>query len=63
MDVVESFKSIYDLLNTTMPKCENCGNHISKDFQRVFADDEEEVRACPECAAQAGIAEESMNRR
>lgn len=46
-----------------MPKCENCDSHISEDFYRVFSDDEGEVRACPSCSAQAGIAEESMKRR
>lgn len=46
-----------------MAKCANCDSHVSDDFHRVFADDEGKVRACPECAPQAGIAEESMDRR
>lgn len=46
-----------------MPKCKNCDGHISENFYRVFADDKGEVRACPNCSAQAGIAEESMDRR
>jgi hypothetical protein len=58
-----TFKLIEYLLLITMPDCKNCGNHISDDFKRVFADDNGEVRACPNCAAQAGIAEESMSRR
>lgn len=51
------------LCNVTMAKCKNCGSHVSDDFERVFADDEGNVYACPECAANAGIAEVSMSRR
>jgi len=36
-----------------MPTCRNCGNHVTKRYQRVFAPsegvDNDEVRACPEC--------------
>lgn len=46
-----------------MPECNNCESHISEDFSRVFADDNGEVHACPNCSAQAGIAEVSMDRR
>lgn len=46
-----------------MPECQNCQKHISDDFYRVFSDDNGEVNACPNCSAQAGIAEVSMERR
>lgn len=46
-----------------MPECQNCKNHISDDFHRVFSDDNGDVNACPNCSAQAGIAEVSMDRR
>lgn len=59
---METFKFSEQLL-LRMPECENCGNHVSDDFHRVFSDDQGEVRACPNCAPQAGIAEESMDRR
>ncbi len=45
-----------------MPKCENCNNHISEKFVRVFADRDGKVHACPNCSAQAGIAEASQKR-
>lgn len=45
-----------------MPKCQECGSHISKDFKKVFADEQGRIRACPNCSAQAGIAESSQNR-
>lgn len=46
-----------------MPTCEQCESHVSDDFQRVFGDDQGDVYACPNCSAQAGIAEVSMTRR
>lgn len=33
-----------------MPECQNCGSHVSTEYVRVFAPDEEEdPRACPFC--------------
>ena len=41
----------------TMPECNHCGAHVSKRFARVFADEGGQIRACPSCSANAGIAE------
>ncbi|SFR67376.1 DUF7563 family protein [Halogeometricum limi] len=40
-----------------MPTCEHCERHVSDRFVRVFADDSGKVYACPNCSANAGIAE------
>jgi len=45
-----------------MPKCNHCGAHVSDQFARVFADELGDVRACPNCSANAGIAEVSRER-
>jgi len=46
----------------TMSNCTHCGGHVSDQFARVFADADGEVRACPSCAANAGIAEVAKRR-
>lgn len=46
----------------TMSNCTHCGEHVSDRFARVFADADGEVRACPSCAANAGIAEVAKRR-
>ena len=45
-----------------MPKCNHCGAHVSEQFARVFADENGRVRACPDCSANAGIAEVARQR-
>ncbi|WP_425606696.1 DUF7563 family protein [Natrinema marinum] len=30
-------------------ECENCGNHVSDQFARVFGDDAGRVRSCIDC--------------
>jgi hypothetical protein len=45
-----------------MSTCTHCGEHVSEQFVRVFADADGAVRACPACAANAGIAEVSKRR-
>ncbi|WP_204357337.1 DUF7563 family protein [Halogeometricum borinquense] len=40
-----------------MATCDHCSTHVSERFVRVFADDSGAVRACPNCSANAGIAE------
>jgi hypothetical protein len=47
---------------TPMPRCEHCDGHVSENFVRVFADEDGQVRACPNCSANAGIAEVSRER-
>jgi len=32
-----------------MPTCDHCGSHVSRDFVRVFADEEGDVVGCPSC--------------
>jgi hypothetical protein len=45
-----------------MPKCDHCGAHVSDRFARVFADERDRIAACPNCSANAGIAEASRER-
>jgi len=45
-----------------MPRCDHCGSHVSDRFARVFADEHGDLNACPECSANAGIAEVSRER-
>ncbi len=45
-----------------MPTCDHCDAHVSEGFARVFTDDGGELRACPNCSANAGIAEVSRER-
>jgi len=46
----------------TMPVCDHCGSHVSERFARVFADKNGQVLACPNCSANAGIAEVARQR-
>jgi hypothetical protein len=45
-----------------MPECDYCGEHVSERFERVFADEDGHLFACPGCAANAGIAEAAKER-
>ncbi|WP_172977292.1 DUF7563 family protein [Halosegnis longus] len=45
-----------------MPTCDHCDAHVSERFARVFTDDNGALRACPNCSANAGIAEVSQER-
>ncbi|UPM42144.1 DUF7563 family protein [Halocatena salina] len=45
-----------------MAKCDHCGAHVSGRFARVFADESGTILACPNCSANAGIAEVSRDR-
>ncbi|MFC4451214.1 DUF7563 family protein [Halorussus aquaticus] len=45
-----------------MPTCNHCGSYVSNAFVRVFADESGQIRACPECSANAGIAEVTLSR-
>jgi hypothetical protein len=45
-----------------MPECVTCGEHVSRQFARVFSDDRGDVHACPSCASNAGIAEVARSR-
>ncbi|WP_435176324.1 DUF7563 family protein [Halorussus sp. AFM4] len=45
-----------------MPNCDHCGSYVSNSFARVFADERGRISACPECSANAGIAEVSKSR-
>jgi hypothetical protein len=45
-----------------MPRCDHCDAHVSDRFARVFADKGGHVHACPNCSANAGIAEVSRTR-
>jgi len=45
-----------------MPRCQNCGDHVSERFQRVFGAEDGRVYACPDCSPNAGIEEVSRER-
>jgi hypothetical protein len=45
-----------------MPRCDHCGSHVSERFARVFADEMDRILACPNCSANAGIAEAARRR-
>jgi hypothetical protein len=45
-----------------MAKCDHCNAHVSGRFARVFADESGVILACPNCSANAGIAEVSRDR-
>ncbi|WP_456071285.1 DUF7563 family protein [Haladaptatus caseinilyticus] len=45
-----------------MPNCDHCNAHVSERFARVFADEHGNIRACPACSANAGIAEVARQR-
>ncbi|QKG92443.1 hypothetical protein HPS36_06115 [Halorubrum salinarum] len=45
-----------------MPTCEHCEAHVSERFVQVFGDDRRRVHACPNCSANAGIAEVAKER-
>jgi hypothetical protein len=45
-----------------MPTCDHCGAHVSERFARVFSDERGDLLACPNCSANAGIAEASRDR-
>jgi hypothetical protein len=45
-----------------MPRCDHCDRHVSENFARVFADARGQIHACPNCAANVGIAEVSKRR-
>ncbi|MEF8790173.1 MAG: hypothetical protein V5A61_08610 [Haloarculaceae archaeon] len=45
-----------------MPRCDHCDAHVSDRFARVFADGRGRIYACPNCSANAGIAEVSRER-
>ncbi|MGB9964443.1 hypothetical protein [Halobacterium sp. CBA1126] len=45
-----------------MPRCDHCDAHVSENFARVFANEDGYLHACPNCAANVGIAEVSKDR-
>jgi hypothetical protein len=49
-------------VGTSMPRCDHCEAHVSDRFARVFADERGDIHACPNCSANAGIAEVSRER-
>jgi predicted RNA-binding Zn-ribbon protein involved in translation (DUF1610 family) len=45
-----------------MAACTHCGSHVSERFVHVFGDERGRVFACPDCAANVGIAETTKRR-
>ena len=35
---------------TAAPRCVSCGTQVTKQFSRVFGDNQDVVHACPECS-------------
>ena len=35
--------------------CDGCGGHVTRDFRRVFGDNDNRVNRCPECAPMSGL--------
>jgi hypothetical protein len=50
-----------------MPKCRNCNAYVSKDFVRIFGDNDDEVYGCLECvgatAVKNGATKQGVSRR
>ncbi|RKD85231.1 DUF7563 family protein [Halopiger aswanensis] len=38
-----------------MPKCQNCGAHVTARYRRVFGDNNGEVHGCRECMSTTDI--------
>ena len=38
-----------------MPKCNSCEGHVSEAFARVYAGNDGELQACPNCATQSEL--------
>lgn len=38
-----------------MPRCTNCGKHVTPQFARVFGDNEDVVHQCMECVPNADL--------
>ena len=38
-----------------MPQCDECENHVTADFHRVFADNEDMLYGCPDCMSMTDI--------
>jgi hypothetical protein len=62
----EPYEGVTDAVRSTsvarMPRCDHCDAHVSDRFARVFADARGQILACPNCSANAGIAEVSRQR-
>ncbi|MFB6068426.1 MAG: hypothetical protein ABEJ90_00685 [Halobacterium sp.] len=38
-----------------MPRCHNCGSHVTVQFARVFGDNDDSVHNCIDCATNAEL--------
>ena len=38
-----------------MPQCDECGEHVTPDFHRVFADNDGILYGCPACLSTTAI--------
>ena len=38
-----------------MPQCDECENHVTADFHRVFSDNEDMLYGCPDCMSMTDI--------
>lgn len=46
-----------------MPRCTNCGEHVTPQFARVFGDNEDVVRQCMDCVPNADLDRHADRRR
>jgi len=40
-----------------MPECQNCGSYVTRNFQRVFGDNQNNVQSCMDCGDRTGVRE------
>ena len=40
-----------------MPHCENCGAFVTRNFVRVFGDNQDNVQGCMECCDRTAVRE------
>ncbi len=45
----------------TAPTCRNCGSQVTRQFARVFGDNQDVPHACPECAPNRTLARDASN--
>ncbi|WP_449406648.1 DUF7563 family protein [Natronobacterium haloterrestre] len=44
-------------------RCDNCGHHVTDQYNRVFADNDGTLHACSHCRSQKENVQRSRNRR
>ncbi|PGF14261.1 hypothetical protein CP556_24985 [Natrinema sp. CBA1119] len=47
--------------DSSAPRCQNCGNQVSRRFARISGDNRDVVHACPGCATNRELHREASN--